>query len=162
MDFEDFTLFNIFLKSNKIYLICSILNFPITENQLDILLYINIKSSQSNQNIVSINNNFYRKIEKDNHEPILILVYDYDSYNSENEYKISIKYKNKEYIKELINYPDSNNNFLSMTTLFKNDFNLFHIYYKYYKDQGIDHFYLYYNDKIENLDSNFNNYINSK
>ena len=99
MDFEDFTLFNIFLKSNKIYLICSILNFPITENQLDILLYINIKSSQSNQNIVSINNNFYRKIEKDNHEPILILVYDYDSYNSENEYKISIKYKNKEYIK---------------------------------------------------------------
>ncbi len=161
MDFEDFTLFNIFLKSNKIYLICSILNYPISENNIDIILHISNNLNQSNQNNTSLNNNFYKKIVKDNHEPILILVYDYDSYNPEKEYEISIKYKDKECIKKLINYPESNSNFLAITTLFKNDYNLFHIYYKYYKNQGVDHFYLYYNDKIENLDSKFYNYINT-
>jgi len=34
---------------------------------------------------------------------------------------------------------------LSITTLFKDDFALFSIFYFYYKKQGCDHFYMYYN-----------------
>ena len=38
MEFNDFTLFNTFLKNKKIYLICSILNFPINEKNLELNL----------------------------------------------------------------------------------------------------------------------------
>jgi hypothetical protein len=37
------------------------------------------------------------------------------------------------------------NNFLALTTLFKNDYYLFPLFYNYYKEQGVQHFYMYYN-----------------
>lgn len=176
MDFIDFTLFNVFLnkpdfKSNiyKIYLICSIQNEPINENDLEIT-------------INKTSNYFYKKIIKDNHEPILIFIYNFTKNNpndeSQEKFNFTIKYKkNKlEYNRILncklqnnilIKSPENtiqniqNNFFLTITTLFKNDFNLFPIYYKYYKSQGVEHFYLYYNNNIDNLDIKFKEYINT-
>jgi hypothetical protein len=189
MDFIDFTLFNIFLNQldNSIYLICSIQNYPINENDIDIDVMINKLDLINRINKVdsNINNNFYKKIVKDNHEPILIFIYNLNNnldliqlVNSKEDIYIAIKYKNKKYIDKLatqisqlnrINNINTNNRlnllnhnyFLTVTTLFKDDFNLFPIYYKYYKSQGVDHFYLYYNNNIENLDQNFYKYINS-
>jgi hypothetical protein len=37
---------------------------------------------------------------------------------------------------------------LTITTLFKNDYNLFPLFYEYYKKQGVEHFYMYYNGVI--------------
>ena len=37
---------------------------------------------------------------------------------------------------------------LAITTLFKNDYEINTIFYDYYKKQGIEHFYMYYNGKI--------------
>jgi hypothetical protein len=42
------------------------------------------------------------------------------------------------------------NKVLSITTLFKDDYNSIPIFYDYYKKQGVEHFYLYYNGTLTN------------
>ena len=50
-----------------------------------------------------------------------------------------------------------NNGDITLTTLFKDDYDLFIIYYDYYKKQGIKHFYMYYNGKLnEDIMQTFN------
>ena len=43
---------------------------------------------------------------------------------------------------------ESETNTLALTTLFKDDYKLFPIFYDYYLKQGVAHFYMYYNGKI--------------
>jgi len=50
MDFKDFTLFNIFYKNKKIYLILSIYNDPVNENELKIT--INNKTINVNKKLL--------------------------------------------------------------------------------------------------------------
>jgi hypothetical protein len=46
---------------------------------------------------------------------------------------------------------------LTLTTLFKDDYDLFDLFYEYYKKEGIDHFYLYYNGIVsDQLREKFN------
>ena len=141
MEFNDFTLFNTFLKNKKIYLICSILNFTINEKNLELNLSFN-------NGKININKFFNRRIEKDSHEPILILIYDIPFNNISNELILSIEYQNKIFVKKLEEEKTDNKKFLTITTLFKDDYNLIPIFYDYYKNNGVDHFYLYYNGKI--------------
>ena len=108
--------------------------------------------------IVTINNEIIKLKKshvKDSNEPILIFIYEYisppnsvikvnvklinsilQSYDLHHEYTTpnttTITTKNKQ-------------NFLALTTLFKNDYYLFPLFYNYYKEQGVQHFYMYYN-----------------
>ena len=76
-EFNEFTLFDVFSKDNLLYLILSINNNPIDEN--DIELYFHDQKLQ-----------LYNKYVKDSVEPILIFVYE-----NNNTYDIiNIKYKN--------------------------------------------------------------------
>lgn len=141
MDFGDFTLFNIFQKDKKIYMICSILNIPINESDINVNII-------KNQRAYHVNNFFYNKIEKDNHEPILILIYNIPDRLFSNELELVVSYKENIYVKNIKETDNKNKQFLALTTLFKDDYNLIPIFYNYYKSQGVDHFYLYYNGKI--------------
>ena len=134
--------FEIFYKKNKIYMILPIYNSPYNEN--------NIKISVNNK-ILTLDN----KIVKDSIEPTLIFIYKYKS--KKRKIKVSVSYNNitKNYI--LHNLTSNNKKYLTLTTLFKDDYKLFPIFYKYYKDQGVEHFYMYYNGIItDDIKSIFN------
>lgn len=151
MDFIDFTIFDVFKKNNKVYLIISINNLPVKHNEIMVKL---------NKNKLTFN----CKYEKNNYEPILIFVYnsnickknDTDP-ESNTDLSIEIQYKeitNKKLIEDVTNN-NTNRKTLALTTLFKHDYKLFTGFYEYYKNQGVEHFYMYYNgvlnDEIRNI-----------
>jgi len=139
--------FDIFYKNNKIFLIMPIYN----------------KQADHNQIFVSINNNRLTLSEyyvKDSWEPALIYVYNYTQSTNTiddqslhdtdicNIVTVDIECNNikKTYNLQHIRTTSSETKkFLAVTTLFKNDYKLFPLFYNYYKDQGVSHFYMYYN-----------------
>tara|TARA_Y100001936_G_scaffold245379_1_gene287225 strand:- start:2208 stop:3278 length:1071 start_codon:yes stop_codon:yes gene_type:complete len=134
MDFRDFTLFDVFWKNKSIYLILSINYNPIDEKDLDISLnQFNLKKLK-------------RKIVKDEYEPILILIYDDCNVDIDKDLSVKIVYGDIHYSKKIEKVITKGTpGFLSITTLFKGDYRLFPNYYKYYKGQGVEHFFMYYN-----------------
>ncbi len=92
---------------------------------------------------------------KDSNEPILIYIYEYIS-PPNTVIKVNISLINnmiKSYeLQHMCTHPNitnnNNNNFLALTTLFKHDYCLFPLFYNYYKEQGVQHFYMYYNGII--------------
>lgn len=126
--------FDIFYKNSKIYLILPIYNDVVnTEN---IIITVDDK-------LIDITNEFVKDIR----EPILIYVYNYVS--DEPEIYVKVEYAGivKDYCLQNIKIRDINYN-LALTTLFKGDYILFPLFYDYYKNQGVEHFFMYYNGKI--------------
>ena len=136
--------FDIFYKNNKIYMIMPIYNTPA------LLEHITL----------TVNNKVLRMTEshvKDSNEPILIYMYEYISpQNSVVEVNVKLINDMKKTYDLIHIYTQAQkcitnkqgNKFLALTTLFKNDYYLFPLFYKYYKEQGVDHFYMYYNGLI--------------
>ena len=127
---------DIFIKNSKLYLICPIYNKKINIDKLKI---------SNNNKQLKLYNNFYSEEVNSVCEIII--------YNIENKmnYLFDINYLNYNKLVEV------NNNLISkekkgiaITTLFKWDYKLFDIFYNYYTKQGISHFYMYYNDKLNN------------
>lgn len=169
MEFHDFTVFDVFYKDNKIYLILSVNIDPVDENNLDIK--IDGKTIHLNEKII--------RWSKWGNESTIILIYDYipdvatteelhsvietdiTQRNTDLELKqevtdasgvpskpneVTIKYNNitcTQKVSLVVTGSDKKN--LALTTLFKNDYYLFPIFYQYYKKQGVEHFYMYYN-----------------
>ena len=146
--------FDIIYKNNNIYLIMPIYNIPANPDNI----------------IVSVNNAPIKLTEshvKDSNEPILIYIYEYNS-PPNSVIKVNISLINNMiqsydliHIYTIIKHHDhifnnvfkninnnNNNNFLALTTLFKHDYYLFPLFYNYYKNQGVQHFYMYYNGII--------------
>jgi hypothetical protein len=136
--------FDIFYKNNQIHLISPIYNSRINTNEFQIY---------ANNRLLTISEEYI----KDNYEPICIYKYDYIS--SSNIIDVNVEYNNRvqTYILEI--EPDDNDNTnnthntnnineLTLTTLFKDDYAIFPLFYEYYKNQGVSHFYMYYNGKI--------------
>ena len=135
--------FDIFYKNNKIYMIMPIYNVPALPEHIKL----------------TVNNKVLRITEshvKDSNEPILIYIYEYITPpNSVIEVNVKlINNMTKTYA--LIHIQPQpqpqpktgTNKFLALTTLFKHDYYLFPLFYNYYKEQGVDHFYMYYNGVI--------------
>jgi len=128
--------FDIFCRNNKVILICphysdyeiNYDNIIIKYNNIDIELCENIKNVENKEKIIIKIFKFNKKIENDS---LINLTVFYN--NLSNNYTIIYK----EFIKKFD---------LVHTTLFKKDYYLIDIFYKYYIKQGVDHFYLYYND----------------
>lgn len=143
MELDKFTIFDAFIKQQQLYINLSINSDVLTEDNI----------------VVSIDNKILTlnyKIVKDKYEPTLIFIYNVD-FNCENQY-INITYNKNNYDIPFsnINVNPSNNDIV-LTTLFKNDYMLFNNFYKYYKNQGISHFYMYYNGILnEKIKSIFN------
>ena len=144
--FHDFTLFDVFWKNNLIYLILSINNNIVDESKLNV--YLNKTKIKLKQKII-----------KDKYEPTLIFIYDDNSIDISKKLFIQVFFDGKEYSKEIekiVNKEKSN--FLCLTTLFKDDYNLFPNFYNYYKRQGVQHFFMYYNGLLNNKIKEIFNY----
>ena len=126
--------FDIFSKDNKIHMILPIYNDVFNSDDIDI-------------NIEGIKIEISEKYIKDSSEPIIIYIYDYTSNKS--EIVVNINYKNIIKIYNLQHIISNKKNNLSITTLFKNDFKLFPIFYQYYLEQGVEHFYMIDNDSTD-------------
>ena len=139
--------FDMYYKNNKIYMIMPIYNAPAFPDHI----------------MVTINNKILKLSEshiKDSNEPILVYIYEYIT-PPNTMIKVNVKLINnmiKSYnLQHIYTNPGTNpgthpvknpNNFLALTTLFKNDYYLFPLFYNYYKEQGVQHFYMYYNGII--------------
>lgn len=134
-EFGKTIIFDIFNKNGTIIAICPLYN----KTDFDDLIKnikINIQGKFSNAT------NYY---VRNSYEPILILFFDLHANNKLTQ--VSVFYKNLTQTFNLLNSRFSHlksKNF-SVTTLFKDDYNLIKRFYKYYKIQGVDFFYLYYN-----------------
>lgn len=131
--------FDIFYKNNKIYMIMPIYNAPASPE--DITLTVN-------NNVLHITESHI----KDSNEPILIFIYEYIT-PPNCVVEVNVRLTNnmtKTYdLIHIYTQPQTQTNkFLALTTLFKNDYYLFPLFYNYYKKQGVDHFFMYYNGII--------------
>jgi hypothetical protein len=135
--------FDIFYKNNKIYLLMPIYNVPAPQKQITLIV---------NNKIMNLSESYI----KDSNEPILVYVYEYIT-PPNTVIKVSVKLINNMInsynIQHIYTLADqslkkNSNNFLALTTLFKYDYYLFPLFYNYYKEQGVQHFYMYYNGII--------------
>ena len=124
--------FDIFFKNKFIYLISPIYTEPYCEK--------NIVITFNNENLI-----FSDKIIRNDGEPISI--YKYNIITDETKINIQVKYVDLTmgYYLEKIEEPKK---YLTLNTLFKDDFKLINIFYDYYIKQGVEHFYLYYNGEL--------------
>lgn len=135
LDNEDVLFFNIFIKNNKLYIIT-----PLNKNH-DI-----------NRSTINISYNATKlicleQLTKDSGEPTQILIYDFN-FNSEFMYEIQVSFNEQIKTFMLKHKKTCKQKKLALTTLFKNDYKLNTIFYDYYKKQGVEHFYMYYNGTI--------------
>tara|TARA_B100000886_G_scaffold332894_1_gene286143 strand:- start:3509 stop:5140 length:1632 start_codon:yes stop_codon:yes gene_type:complete len=137
--------FDIFLKNNELFLILPVYN-------KDIYFIDKIRVINNGKNLI-----LKKKILKVRYEPTIILVYDFNSDNNyiTLTYNNLVKRYNLEHIKTKKKYK------LTLTTLFKDDYYLFDFFYNHYSNQGVEHFYMYYNgilnENIRNIFSNKKN-----
>jgi len=128
--------FDIFYKNNKIYMIMPIYNTPALPEHITLTV---------NNKVLHITESHI----KDSNEPILVYIYEYIT-PPNTVIKVDIKLinnmTNTYVLTHIYTQPRTRTNkFLALTTLFKDDYYLFPLFYNYYKEQGVDHFYMYYN-----------------
>jgi hypothetical protein len=137
--------FDIFHKNNEVILICPVYNKKYYSN--NILL-------KQNNTILKLK----KKILKIEYEPISILIYKFKSNSPINEITVTHNKKTQKFY--LVNKKTKKNKLLCQTTLFKNDYDLINLFYDYYTNQGVQYFYLYYNDilneNVKNICDNKN------
>jgi hypothetical protein len=88
------------------------------------------------------------QIIKDQWEPIIISFFKLGKVDKPIE--LFLKFGPKKMKVNLEIHVPHEKKFLGLTTLFKDDYNILPFFYNYYKKQGVDHFYLYYNGKLTN------------
>tara|TARA_B100001758_G_scaffold171495_1_gene148388 strand:+ start:1410 stop:2483 length:1074 start_codon:yes stop_codon:yes gene_type:complete len=125
--------FDIFKKNNELFLI-----IPVYNKDIEFINKIKI-----------INNGCELILKKQKlklvYEPIIILIYDFNSNNN----NITVTYNNIVKHYELENINTNKIYKLTLTTIFKSDYYLFDIFYNYYTKQGVEHFYMYYNAEVD-------------
>ena len=141
---DRYLFFDIFYKEHNVYMIMPIYNEKVSSKEI----------------IVKINNTeltLTTEFVKDTYEPIVIFVYSCTS--MPDTINLTVQYKDitNSYLLQHIGVSEIKIP-LSLTTLFKNDYKLFPIFYKYYKNQGVSHFYMYYNGIITNEITNMFNF----
>lgn len=138
--------FDIFYKNNLIYLICPIyrVNYPNFDliSIYQIIDNLQVKCELINSIIENVQEAFALLIFKPN--MILDIININVIYENENkEYELN-------HIKTIKKYK------LTLTTLCKNDYKLFNLFYDYYTNLGVEAFYIYYNGKVnENIKNTF-------
>jgi len=142
IDNENVVFFNIFIKNNKLYIITPLYkNYNINKNT------INVSYNSKDLYCLEQIRKLPRKVKPTRYENTQILIYDFN-FNSKKIYEIKVSFKNKNKIFNLPHIKTTKNKKLTITTLFKDDYKLNEIFYDYYKKQGVEHFYMYYNGKI--------------
>lgn len=128
--------FNIFIKNSLLYLITPLHK---TDNNIN---NISIKYNNNELKLKEV-------IKKNEYEATQIIIYNFP-FDNKQKYDISVTYNEIVKHYELENCKMTKNKKLTLTTLFQTDYKLNKIFYDYYKKQGVEHFYMYYNGKINN------------
>ena len=136
MDFNEFTIFSIFQKQDFVYMILSINNREI--NEKEIIININRENLKFNS----------KYVKNGPGEPILVFIYDKPTHFDDDNSIANITYTNINKSMKVKNVVSDKCYDLTITTLFKDDYKLFSLFYEYYKNQGVEHFYMYYNGII--------------
>jgi hypothetical protein len=140
--------FDIFYKNNKLYLIAPIYSEPFDSDKI-IITYNN---NNNNNTLLQLSD---KKI-KNCGEPISIYIYDCyyacDSVNVEVKFYDIIRNYTLPHLQRhtcegagVGAGAGLSNIDLVLTTLFKDDYLIFPVFYEYYMKQGVRHFYMYYN-----------------
>uniref|UniRef100_A0A6C0IIZ8 Glycosyltransferase family 92 protein n=1 Tax=viral metagenome TaxID=1070528 RepID=A0A6C0IIZ8_9ZZZZ len=127
--------FDIFYKNNNIFLILPAYVEPFNPDKINIII-----------NNTIINNKNLKLSEKHiipNGETVAVYIYNYES--NDNDIQVIVKYENIIRSFSLQNIKIERKHQLALTTLFKDDYNIFPIFYDYYIKQGVEYFYMYYN-----------------
>lgn len=125
--------FDIFYKNNKIYLICPYYGKS-DINNIQIIC----------QDQMLFDPKVYERMTRA--ESVRVIVYKFESTFDEIDVGIFYDSFYKNY--KLQHIRTTRTKQLIITKLFKHDAALFPMFYDYYKKEGVDHFYIYYNDKI--------------
>ena len=135
LDSKNVLFFNIFIKNNKLYLITPL-------HKCDKINKSTIKVMYNSQAL-----NCVQQITKAKYEATQILIYNFETPKNKT-YKIEVLFGTKTKTFNLKHMETKKNKKLALTTLFKTDYKLNTVFYDYYKNQGVQHFYMYYNGKI--------------
>jgi hypothetical protein len=147
IDNNNYLFHDIFARNNELILI---------NNNLD-LNYDNLIINYNNNNL-KIKSKIIKKDNTKRNHIFIIIIYEI-IINKTIDININIKYNDNNYNYNLLHLLIPNKQYqLIQTTLFKNDAYLLNMFTTYYLYQGIEHFYIYYNDDINNL--NLNNILN--
>lgn len=127
--------FNIFIKNNRLYCITPLYKKNIINHNEMIIQYEDCQLTPT------------ETIRKEQYEATQIIIYNLPP-TIQKTYDICVKYMNGQKKYTLPNTICKTSKKLTLTTLFKTDYKLNEPFYKYYKTQGVEHFYMYYNGII--------------
>jgi hypothetical protein len=139
------------------------LRYGIHENRVD---YINFYSIFYKNGIIYVIQPIYKNVDmyfklfdtigyeikltdqviKDQWEPIIISMFKIEK--NRTTIDVILKFGSTKIKKSLEHIVSTKDKFLTLTTLFKDDYEILPLFYNYYKKQGVEHFYLYYNGKL--------------
>jgi hypothetical protein len=140
--------FDIFYRKKEVILICPPYDNPnINHNNIQILY---------NFGILKLKN----RIIDNEWERVLVLIYEIET--DDEIIDLNVIYNNNVKQYKLTSKTDIVNNTLSLTTLFKYDYYLMPIFYNYYKYQGVQTFFMYYNGTITDEIRSYMNYNDVK
>ena len=127
--------FDIFCKNNELILICPVYNAKTRDKY-----YEDIKVS----NTIPHSGKIFKKIE---HEPIVVIIYDLSPTDTTTTTTVTttVTFQGKSQSYNLLHNKTTKDKFLTHTTLCKDDHHLFNMFKDYYTNQGVEHFYIYYN-----------------
>ena len=157
-NYPDLEQLNTLEKANKHYL-----RFGIHENRVD---YIHFHSIFYKNGFIYVIQPIYKNVDmyfklfdtigyeikltdqviKDQWEPIIISMFKIEK--NVQSIDVILKFGSTKIKKSLNHKITTKNKFLTLTTLFKDDYEILPLFYNYYKKQGVEHFYLYYNGKL--------------
>lgn len=134
---KDVLFFDIFIKNKKVYVIAPILKKTnITHQSIQILYNSNSLICEKNH-------------IKHTYEATQIFIYDFPFTETNRlSYTIQVLFNGIQQSFTLEHIQSKKTHELCITTLFKNDFKLMNIFYDYYKKQGVQHFFMYYNGLV--------------
>lgn len=141
LDSYKYLFFDIFYKNEKVYII-----MPVYEkNGIDPnTLTVQILDDTGSFLYLSLSD----EIKQLQNEASQILMYNCPNYFGK-EVHIKVTYKTITRHYKMKHIQKSEKSTLGITTLFLDDYKFFDIFYNYYKSQGVDNFYMYYNGKTD-------------
>ena len=139
LDDNTYLFFDIFYKNGDIHLIMPIYNTVFPTESIQLFIDDNFESQ-----LLTLT----EQCVKDFYEPTCIYKYNVGMSVVSDTIKVKVVFNecSQNYILNPI--VESETDTIALTTLFKDDYRLFPLFYHYYTKQGVAHFYMYYNGKI--------------
>ncbi len=88
---------------------------------------------------------------RDEHEPMRAIIFPIGRLPYQPSYNLEVQYRGQRVSARINNEPPPDERKFALATLFKDDFEQVETCYRYYKQQGVEHFYLFFNGRLSRL-----------